>query len=390
MPSRSAIFLEKAVAESKARGAKAISDAIDRQIIEDSKRYKKECKILLLGSGDSGKSTIVNQMKIIHHGGFDKRERAEYRTTIYKNVLDSAGMLARVVRRVGLGAFDEGIEREYAMAVLTAFPSVPGAPGDDSSVDGSEGDIEVGVDPIPFTRVEEHVYAASAGLGTAEVPTPVVDVFPPGARRPDPRAGGCDMARRNFFSSIHRITDPTYVPTQEDVLHARAKSTALIETRFWMGDLMIKMVDVGGQRSERKNVTSIIFCAALSDYDQMLEEERRVNRMRESLYLFESVINSRWFLHTSVILLLNKIDVFKRKLPKIPLGRYFPEYLGGNDLQKATKYILRKFMQENRAKLTVYPHITQATNKANIRLVFAAVEETILQTLLNLKNMDIL
>jgi hypothetical protein len=187
-------FLEKAVAESKARGAKAISargakaisargakaisDAIDRQIMEDSKLYKKECKILLLGSGDSGKSTIVNQMKIIHHGGFDKRERTEYRTTIYKNVLDSAGTLARVVRRVGLGAFDEGIEREYAMAVLTAFPPVPGAPGDDSSVDGSdEGDIEVGVDPIPFTRVEEHAYAASAGLGTAEVPTPVVDVF---------------------------------------------------------------------------------------------------------------------------------------------------------------------------------------------------------------------
>jgi hypothetical protein len=181
--------LEKAVDESKARGAKARSDAIDRQIIEDSKRYKKECKILLLGSGDSGKSTIVNQMKIIHHGGFNERERTEYRTTIYKNVLDSAGTLARVVRRVGLGAFDEGIEREYAMAVLTAFPPVPGAPGDDSSVDGSdegydssvdnwdEGDIEVGVDPIPFTRVEEHAYAASAGLGTAEVPTPVVDVF---------------------------------------------------------------------------------------------------------------------------------------------------------------------------------------------------------------------
>jgi hypothetical protein len=41
--------------------------------------------------------------------------------------------------------------------------------------------------------------------------------------------------------------------------------------------------------------------------------------------------------------------------PQIPLGRYFPEYEGGNDLQKAAKYILWKFMQENRAKLTVYP-----------------------------------
>ena len=39
--------------------------------------------------------------------------------------------------------------------------------------------------------------------------------------------------------------------------------------------------------------------------------------MLESLVLFESVINSRWFLRTSIILFLNKIDVFKHKLPKV-------------------------------------------------------------------------
>ena len=39
--------------------------------------------------------------------------------------------------------------------------------------------------------------------------------------------------------------------------------------------------------------------------------------MAESLVLFESVINSRWFLRTSIILFLNKIDVFKLKLPKV-------------------------------------------------------------------------
>jgi len=101
------------------------------------------------------------------------------------------------------------------------------------------------------------------------------------------------------------------------------------------------MFDVGGQRSERKkwihcfeSVTSIIFCTALSEYDQVLLEEKnqvrrglsakRVvtnfieqNRMAESLILFESVINSRWFLRTSIILFLNKIDVFKTKLPKV-------------------------------------------------------------------------
>ncbi len=67
---------------------------------------------------------------------------------------------------------------------------------------------------------------------------------------------------------------------------------------------------------------------ALSEYDQVLLEENGQNRMQESLVLFESVINSRWFLRTSVILFLNKIDIFKQKLPKVPLVNYFPEYTG--------------------------------------------------------------
>lgn len=149
------------------------------------------------------------------------------------------------------------------------------------------------------------------------------------------------------------------------------------------------MFDVGGQRSERKKwihcfeaVTSIIFCVALSEYDQVLLEESGQNRMLESLVLFESVINSRWFIRTSIILFLNKTDVFRAKLPKIPLEKYFPDYTGGNDINKAAKYILWRFFQTNRAKLNIYPHLTQATDTSNIRLVFAAVKETILQNAL--------
>lgn len=91
--------------------------------------------------------------------------------------------------------------------------------------------------------------------------------------------------------------------------------------------------------------------------------------MQESLVLFESVINSRWFLRTSVILFLNKIDVFKAKLPKTPLENYFPEYSGGPDINKAAKYILWRFTQTNRARLSVYPHLTQATDTSNVRFL---------------------
>lgn len=76
-----------------------------------------------------------------------------------------------------------------------------------------------------------------------------------------------------------------------------------------------KLFDVGGQRSERKkwihcfeNVTAILFLVAISEYDQSLYEDESINRMQESLALFDSICNSRWFVRTSIILFLNKID----------------------------------------------------------------------------------
>ena len=77
--------------------------------------------------------------------------------------------------------------------------------------------------------------------------------------------------------------------------------------------------------------------------------------LQDSLRLFESVVNSRWFRRTSIILLLGESDVFKTKLGRAPLERYFPDYTGGPDTNKAAKYILWRFMQTNRARLSIYP-----------------------------------
>jgi len=103
-------------------------------------------------------------------------------------------------------------------------------------------------------------------------------------------------------------------------------------------------------------------------------------------------------MRTSIILFLNKVDLFKQKLARSPLSNYFPDYSGGNDVNRAAKYLLWRFNQVNRAHLNLYPQyvcllflfgllltclsLTQATDTSNIRLVFAAVKETILQNAL--------
>lgn len=95
------------------------------------------------------------------------------------------------------------------------------------------------------------------------------------------------------------------------------------------------MVDVGGQRSERKkwihcfeDVTAIIFMVAISEYDQVLFEDENVNRMGESLTLFQSIVDMQWFQKTSIILFMNKTDIFENKIKISPLKKYFPQYKG--------------------------------------------------------------
>jgi guanine nucleotide-binding protein G(i) subunit alpha len=148
------------------------------------------------------------------------------------------------------------------------------------------------------------------------------------------KAPSC-LTQTSYFDSIDRIAAHDYMPNDQDVLRSRVKTTGITETTFIIQDLTYRMFDVGGQRSERKkwihcfeNVTTILFLVAISEYDQLLFEDETVNRMQEALTLFDSICNSRWFIKTSIILFLNKIDRFKEKLPVSPMQNYFPDYEG--------------------------------------------------------------
>ena len=86
-----------------------------------------------------------------------------------------------------------------------------------------------------------------------------------------------------YFNSIDRMAAPGYLPTDQDILRSRVKTTGITETTFKVGDLTYKLFDVGGQRSERKkwihcfeNVTALVFLVSLSEYDQMLYEDESV------------------------------------------------------------------------------------------------------------------
>lgn len=63
------------------------SKEIDRCLSREKTYVKRLVKILLLGAGESGKSTFLKQMRIIHGQDFDQQAREDFRATIYSNVI---------------------------------------------------------------------------------------------------------------------------------------------------------------------------------------------------------------------------------------------------------------------------------------------------------------
>jgi len=192
-----------------------------------------------------------------------------------------------------------------------------------------------------------------------------------------------------FFNKLDTVVTPGYVPSFEDILRARVRTLGIVELAFEVDGNKFRMFDVGGQRNERKkwihcfeHVTAVLFLGVLSEYDLMLFEDNNVNRMMESLMLFEDICNSPWFKDTSMILFLNKRDLFEDKIKVVPLTvcPAFAQYTGPQTYEAGVEAIQHVYEARNRNKdKVVYCHVTCATDTNNVKAVFHAVKDIIIR-----------
>ena len=107
--------------------------------------------------------------------------------------------------------------------------------------------------------------------------------------------------------------------------------------------------------------------------------------MVEAISLFDEICNSRWFTETSMILFLNKRDLFEEKIELVDPGKFFSDYTGGCNKEAAKQYFLQKFLEVNKSESReVYHHVTCATDTANVKIVFNSCKDIILKS--NLKG----
>uniref|UniRef100_A0A8C9IX78 G protein subunit alpha 12 n=1 Tax=Piliocolobus tephrosceles TaxID=591936 RepID=A0A8C9IX78_9PRIM len=205
----------------------------------------------------------------------------------------------------------------------------------------------------------------------------------------------CSMGEsvKYFLDNLDRIGQLNYFPSKQDILLARKATKGIVEHDFVIKKIPFKMVDVGGQRSQRQKwfqcfdgITSILFMVSSSEYDQVLMEDRRTNRLVESMNIFETIVNNKLFFNVSIILFLNKMDLLVEKVKTVSIKKHFPDFRGDpHRLEDVQRYLVQCFdrKRRNRSK-PLFHHFTTAIDTENVRFVFHAVKDTILQE--NLKD----
>ncbi|CAM6098177.1 unnamed protein product [Calypogeia fissa] len=348
---------------------KAQAEEIDKRIRKERRAEKDVPKLLLLGAGESGKSTIFKQIKVLFQEGFADGERVNYKAVVHANCFESTKIL--LDGQIEFAAADPGKytllpenkELGDAFLEIGSGPEFPAL-----SLDVAENIKALWKDPAIQATYERG----------NELQLPDCTAY--------------------FLNDVQRLAQPGYVPTQDDILFSRVRTTGIVETEFSPGSsVLYKLFDVGGQRNERRKwihlfegVTAVIFCAALSEYDKNLVEDESKNRMVETKELFDWVLKEPWFEKASFLLFLNKFDLFEQKIQKVPLNvcEWFSDYkpvtTGRAEVEHAYEFVEKKFRgiyQKNRnagnVERVFQVYRTTAVDQTIVRKTFSLVEEAL-------------
>lgn len=310
-------------------------------------------KVLLLGAGESGKSTILKQMKVLYLESYSDDERRSFVHVVHANIIESLkALIVHAITREG-ARFPAELKTKCDQLLLH--------------------DITRALTPDVGEMIRE-VWLAPAIQTSFE------------ARNTFQLMDNASY----FLSDVVKFSTPGFLPTVQDILNTRVRTSGIIELTFAMDGIPFLMLDVGGQRNERRkwihcfdNVNAVMFVVGASEYDQTLFEDSSTNRMHEAYNIFTEICNSRFFTHTDIILFLNKRDLFERKVQTTDLSICFPAYKGGRNYDHAIEFLKEHFRGCNKEpSRTIFTHVTCATDTDNIRFVFNAVKTSVF-----LKNM---
>lgn len=347
------------------RRAKAKDRSIGADQTQAKRELQRKVKLLILGAGDSGKTTLRKQLAYIHSPQLSaESERVEVAPAIINNLVQ--GFQAVLKASLALAMPIPQHAREQAL--LLSLP-----------------------ENAALTHEIQHAMRLVIALEAFQL------VY---ARRSSYQLQDCWYS---FASSCVAPGSQTWgfgawVPTVDECIRARVRTCGVVEQDITYQGTVFRLYDCGGQRAERRkwmhqfaHVSAVVFVAASSEYDQCLFEDNHTNRLQESVKLFEETCNSKWFSNSPVVLFLNKRDLFEEKFAqrRIPINAsgLFPSAPSDcSDVQAGLDWVASQFTSVvHTPNQQVFVHHITATDSPTVKRVFADCANTILLRHLSFK-----
>ncbi|KAL5969878.1 Guanine nucleotide-binding protein subunit alpha-13 [Taenia solium] len=395
-------------------------------------------KLLLLGTGESGKSTFLKQMRIITGKSFTDAEMEMFKSIIYDNIYKGVLYLLQARSTLGIAWTASGGGAVAAAERLEEHFRQTRALRRERSLRCGGVPVWSEEEFLELAPLFHAIWSDASIRATFDQRNRFI-------------TEGFSENTRYYLNRLHQIAIPNYVPTNEDIVWSRRPTDSIIEEEIMVHGTPLIFVDVGGQTKERRkwcqaftDMIAILFLVGSSHYDELYLDrvtgECR-NKLREAMSVFEGLINLDAFRRVSVIIFFNKSDLLKEKIEARVSGirAHFPEF--PNDDDEFDLIAVQNFLVESFASLvdpivysfsmeltptfsrlrcsrlcwfrrrssklqtevgegalsnatpsregtlsnvvvrkrTIYRHFTTAVDKKNIQMVFDAMQDTILQ-----------
>lgn len=192
------------------KASKEIEKMMNQQFEMDNSKVK----LLLLGAGESGKSTIFKQMRVLFGAPLTDDEKQQITPVVYNNTITSMKILCSEAKNLGYDA--DVVAKDKFDFMLTLDDQC------DVNEDVGVAIKELWTDPgilLTWKRRSEYQIIESV---------------------------------KYYFNEIERIMKDNYVATQQDMLLARVRTSGIVTEKYVIDGVDFEMYDVGGQRNERK------------------------------------------------------------------------------------------------------------------------------------------
>jgi GTPase SAR1 family protein len=309
-------------------------------------------KLLMLGTGETGKTTILKQLTMIFGEGIEGNDRTQFHSPCEQLIIEFVHDIVKSHQDFFKGDPEFEMSNEAKSAASLAL------------------DWDSRKDP---SLTKEKLKACKALWSDRG--------FQMAADRRKATRLPPKKAIAHFLDNMDRFSAGVEAKvSNDDLLLVRVRTTGLVEKKLTIDNVKFVLVDSGGQRNERRKwvhayegTTVLVYVVSLGDYCEVCFEDENVNRIVDSLKCLEEVANLECLADVPIVLLFNKKDfVEKFRGGHFPLSSYFTDWSGTTE-DDAYEYFSKMFKSKIKGHGHIYSYVFDVTNVEECEDIFKQI-----------------